>query len=119
MYKRQDQGDAEAQFNLANAYIKGLGVPEDPYQAFVWMVLAAEQGIPRAQSRLGLMFATGEGAVLDPVEAHKWLLIAAQAGDTTAQPNLKRSEILLGLAQIREAKRRAEAWVKVCERKLS
>lgn len=119
LHKASAQGDAEAQYNLANAYIKGLGVPEDLQQAFVWMVSAAEQGIPQAQSRLGLMFATGEGAVLDPVEAHKWLLIAAQAGDATAVPNLKRSEILLGLAQIREAKRRAEAWLKVGEGKLS
>ncbi len=46
-------------------------------------------------------------------------MIAAQAGDATAVPNLKRSEILLGLAQIREAKRRAEAWFKVSEGKLS
>lgn len=113
LHKAAAQGDAEAQYNLANAYIKGLGVPADLHQSFAWMVSAAEQGIPQAQSRLGLMFATGEGGVLDPVEAHKWLLIAAQAGDLTAKPNLKRSEILLGLAQIREAKRRVDAWLKV------
>ena len=36
-----DQGDADAQYNLALKYDNGLGVPQDYIQAHMWFNLAA------------------------------------------------------------------------------
>ena len=115
--KAAAQGDPEAQYNLGLAYIKGQGVVVDLGAAFRWMVLAAEQGLAPAQARLGLMYVTGDGVALDPVEAHKWLILASAAGDSAAMANYSRSEAQLGLMQIAEARRRADAWLNVSARK--
>lgn len=112
-----EKGDAEAQYNLGVAYIKGQGLSTDLGAAFQWMVLAAEQGLAPAQARLGLMYATGDGVAIDPIEAHKWLILAAGAGDSAATANYPRSEAQLGLMQIAEARRRANAWLSVSARK--
>ena len=39
-----DNGHTKAQFNLANKYLKGQGVPKDPSQAVLWFHRAAEGG---------------------------------------------------------------------------
>jgi len=44
-YRRAaEQGDAVAQYNLANMYVQGQGVPKDTIQAHYWYSLAAAQG---------------------------------------------------------------------------
>ena len=62
-----DQGDAMAQFNLANMYDNGQGVPRDAQQAAAWYRKVAEQGLPLAQSKLaalGVAEATPKGCAL-------------------------------------------------------
>ncbi|MFY8042981.1 MAG: tetratricopeptide repeat protein, partial [Rhodoferax sp.] len=113
------QGDPEAAYNLALAYIKGQGTSKDLSRAFHWMALAAERGVPQAQARLGLMYATGDGVALDAIEAHKWLALAAGAGDASAKLNFAHSEAQLGLMQLAEARRRLAAWLEVSARKQS
>ena len=110
LHKAAEQGDPEAQYNLAVVYSKGQGVSQDQERAFHWFAEAAERGVVSAQARLGLMYATGDAVALDPLEAHKWLIIAADGGDKAGRANFLRSEAGLGLMQITEAKRRAEAW---------
>jgi uncharacterized protein len=56
-----DQGDAEAQDNLGNAYVKGDGVPQDYAEALKWFRRAADQGSARAQFHLGIMYDAGHG----------------------------------------------------------
>src|SRR4051812_6086128 len=48
------QGKAEAQYNLGMLYLKGLGTPKDPEEAFRWLRLAADQGQAEAQFQVGL-----------------------------------------------------------------
>ena len=43
-----DQGDVDAQYNLALMYLNGQGVPQDFAEAARWYQLAAEQGFPKA-----------------------------------------------------------------------
>jgi TPR repeat protein len=105
-----DQGDPEAQYNLALAFAKGHGVVSDLRQSFAWMVRAADQGVVSAQSKVAIMYATGEGVAQDPVEAHKWLLLASQAGDAAAQTNLLKSQNVLSLGQLAESQRRSDMW---------
>ena len=49
MLKAADQGDEEAQFNLAHLYLNGLGVYQDFNEAFNWFLKAAQQDHNEAQ----------------------------------------------------------------------
>jgi TPR repeat protein len=108
--KAADQGDPEAQYNLAMMYLKGEGTERESGRAFEWLLKAAVQDVVQAQSRLGLMYATGEGVAVDPIEAHKWFIIASEKGDKASQTNRERSETLIGVAQLAEGRRRASEW---------
>ena len=50
--KAAEQGDADAQCDLAGAYRVGRGVPKDYVEALSWYRKAAEQGDSRAQEYL-------------------------------------------------------------------
>jgi len=36
-----EQGNSKAQYDLGTMYLKGVGVPQDMYKAYVWYTLAA------------------------------------------------------------------------------
>jgi cell division septation protein DedD len=75
-----DQGDADASFNLGQAYRLGKGVPLDLAQAQGWLNRAAQKGHVDAQATLGLlMFQNGNQA-----GAIRWLKPAAEAGEPRA-----------------------------------
>ncbi len=46
-------GDPEAQFHVGETYLRGQGVPEDPFEAVRWYRKSAEQGYADAQVTLG------------------------------------------------------------------
>ena len=76
-----DQGDADAQFNLGQAYKLGRGVPADLKAAQGWYQKAAEQGHEQAQANLGLiLFQNGSRTAAMP-----WIRKSAEAGDPRAQ----------------------------------
>ena len=76
--KGAEQGDADAQWFLAQMYEDGAdGVPQDQLQALDWYRKAAEQGEADAQWSLGRMYAGGAGVKKDLVEATKWYKLAA------------------------------------------
>ena len=53
LYRRKaDQGDADAQFNLAQCYDYGYGVPKDKAEAVHWYRKASEQGHGEAAEAL-------------------------------------------------------------------
>ena len=79
-----EQGDAETQFRLGQAYSFGRGVPQDSEEAAKWYRRAAEQGHSRAQFMLGDRYAHGAGVAFDYQEAVKWFRRAAEAGDVGA-----------------------------------
>lgn len=61
-------GDADAQFNLAQAYRMGRGVGADVKQAETWFRRAADQGHLRAADNLGLLlFQNGDRASAMPL----------------------------------------------------
>ena len=63
------KGDADAAFNLGQAYRLGRGVPADSSQAKKWFEAAANKGHVDAQVSLGLLlFDNGDRA-----EAMSWL----------------------------------------------
>lgn len=75
------RGDADAQFNLGQAYKLGRGVPADLSQAEAWYGRAAAQGHEQAEASYGLaLFANGKREQASP-----WLQRAAGRGDPRAQ----------------------------------
>ncbi|TFI56651.1 hypothetical protein E2493_19060 [Sphingomonas parva] len=76
-----DRGNADAQFNLGQAYRLGRGVPADLRTAQSWFEKAAQQGHAQAQANLGLILhQNGERQ-----RAMPWIRKAADAGDPRAQ----------------------------------
>jgi uncharacterized protein len=76
-----DAGDADAQFNLGQAYKLGKGVPVDIAKAQSWYRKAADQGHVQATANYGLiMFQNGDRAGAIP-----WLQKAADKGEARAQ----------------------------------
>lgn len=74
-------GDADAQFNLGQAYTLGRGVPVDIAMAESWFRKAALQGHFEAEAKLGLvLFDQGKRS-----EAAPWLDKAVKRGEPRAQ----------------------------------
>ena len=74
-------GDADAQFNLAQAYKLGRGVPLDLKLAQDWYQKAADQGHEQAQTNLGLiLFQNG-----DRKGAMPWIQKASDRNEPRAQ----------------------------------
>src|SRR4029079_4787639 len=75
-----EKGDADAAFNLGQAYRLGRGVPTNLAAAQTWFERAATKGHLDAQTTLGLMlFENG-----DRVAGLRWLKQAADKGEPRA-----------------------------------
>ncbi|HET7606549.1 MAG TPA: SPOR domain-containing protein [Sphingomicrobium sp.] len=75
-----ERGDADAEFNLGQAYRLGRGVPTNLSAAKTWFERAANQGHIDAETTLGLLlFQNG-----DQAEGLKWLKKAAAKGEPRA-----------------------------------
>jgi TPR repeat protein len=75
-----EAGDADASFNLGQAYRLGRGVLVDLGTAQTWLERAAQKDHPDAQTTLGLLlFQNGNQA-----EGLRWLKISAERGDARA-----------------------------------
>ena len=78
-------GDADAQFNLGQAYKLGRGVPVDPQMAESWFGKAARQGHPEAEANYALaLYQVGRRA-----DALPWLAKATARDEP-------RTELVLG-----------------------
>jgi uncharacterized protein len=78
-------GDADAQFNMGQAYKLGRGVPTDLAQAEQWYAKAAKQGHPLAEDSYGLLlYQNGRGA-----DALPWLQKSVARDE-------RRAELVLG-----------------------
>jgi TPR repeat protein len=86
--KLAEEGDPQAQLQLAGFYRTGRGVPHDDQAAIRWYRAAAEKGLAEAQFELGKVYDTGTGGPRDPFEAVRWYRLAAQQGLGRAQYNL-------------------------------
>ena len=85
-----DSGDSVAQFNIANFYRNGWGVPQNFSEAFKWYRRAALLKYPPAQNSLGTMYKNGIGVTKNYSEAYKWYEESAKAGNIAAKFNLAR-----------------------------
>ena len=75
-----ENGDADAEFNLGQAYRLGRGVKIDLGSAQTWLERAASQGHVDAQATLGLLL-FGNG---NQTDGARWLKQAAEKGEARA-----------------------------------
>src|SRR4051812_16614260 len=76
-----EAGNADAQFNMGQAYKLGKGVTADPRQAQSWYLKAAQQGHEQAQVNIGLLlYNSGRRQ-----EALPWIRKAVELGNPYAR----------------------------------
>jgi TPR repeat protein len=80
-----EKGNAAAQVNMGNFYMKGLGVEQDYAAAMRWYRGAADQGERMAQTKVGILYYYGLGVEKDPAEAARWFQKSAEKGEIRAQ----------------------------------
>ena len=103
LYQAAKNGNASAQYQLAEAYFRGNGIGQDYQQARYWYQQAAEQNLVEAQYTLGMMYYQGAGTEKNYVQAEYWFTRAAENGDANARNHLK------AVAPQAETQRQAEA----------
>ena len=117
-----EQGEADAQFNLARlygsevngAYKKARAVPANDEEALKWYQRSAEQGHTQAQVKLAEMYADGADKGLHVqgfVLAYKWLSLAAAAGEPTAKELIQVYSTRMEPEQVAEAESLAQEWL--------
>lgn len=105
------QGNANAQFKLAQMYRLGEGIPQDNAEAAKWYGRAAKQGDSISQYNLGRFYAMGEGVPKDVVMAYMWFNLAAASGFESAVDNRYLVERQMSPAQISEAQSLSREWL--------
>ena len=83
--KAADKGNAEAEYNIADLYLNGLGVEEDLETSAEWLKKSAEKDYPEAQNMLAVMYYGGVGVPQDYEKAAKWAKRAATYDMVDAQ----------------------------------
>ena len=84
-----NNGNANAQYNLAMMYYKGEGTQKNKILAFIWFNTASKEGNKLAQNKLGTMYANGEVVgTKDKLKATKEYLKSALQNYDIAQLNL-------------------------------
>ncbi len=82
LLQKAENGDAEAQFDVAYYYCDGLsiiGTADDEVEAWKWYLKAAENGHPRAQYKVGEAYNDARlGQSYDYTKAEYWLLKAVE-----------------------------------------
>jgi TPR repeat protein len=80
-----DEGDSQAQFELAWLYTTGLGTEKNLERAAFYFNKAAESGHAESQHKLGQLFLYGQGVTQSYSEALRWFTAAAEQGQGEAQ----------------------------------
>lgn len=113
--ERAENGDPEAQFNLAKNYEAGrAGLKKDYAEARRWYLQAAEQGDPFAQASLALLYRFGKGVPRDYVQSYMWFYLAASRLTGPDQDSILELRDATGARmtpeQIAEAVRLSREW---------
>ncbi len=83
-----EHGEANAQFQVARACLRGEGMPKDVNKAYILMKAAADQGHADAMGGLGYFYSVGEVVSKDEKLAAEWFRKGAVKGSAKAQLNL-------------------------------
>ena len=114
--KAADQGDADAQNALGEAYKHGRGVPQDDAQAVALWRKAADQGNASAQNNLGEAFAKGQGVPQDYVRAHMWFSLAVSGAPALDRDKIVKNRRCCGQDDARAERRGAADGARMATR---
>jgi len=112
--QKAEQGDGDAQEDLARAYYTGTGVAQDYTQAAQWFRKAADQGRAAAQLHLGVQYDLGRGVPQDAKQGYAWIRKAADQGLDDAQDRLA-VHYALGRGVLQDVKQAVEWFRKASE----
>lgn len=105
-----EDGNPEAQVNIAFMYYCGMHVEKDASEAAKWYRKAAERNNVTAQFSLGTLYENGEGVNRDLEEAYFWYNLAEKKNDKDAQRLRRELELRLSADQISRVKGRLATW---------
>jgi TPR repeat protein len=112
-----EKGDAEAEYNVAECYLKGEGgVKQDERKAAEWYEKAANQGYVDAERAMGFVYRGGGGKAMNKVLSYMWFDLASKNGDEGAAE--LRNDVAWSMTQteIDEARKREREWKPVKEK---
>jgi hypothetical protein len=96
LLKKAEMGDAVAQFNIADCFFYGKGVPADKAQGIKWLTKAADSGDAISQFNLGVVYLQGLGVEKDVTKGTALLQKASAQGNEMA------NKLLAALSQTRK-----------------
>lgn len=105
------QEDAEAQYMIAEAYLKGEGVHQDEKEAAEWYYKSAMQNYTPAQFAMGFVYRGGNGIPIDKVLSYMWFDLAAKNGDDRAAALRDNVASSMTQTEIDEAQQKSDEWV--------
>jgi TPR repeat protein len=108
---RAEQGDAQAQYELASRYEKGEGIKKNIDEALKWYRKAAENGHAGAQVDLGWFYQKGQFVEKNIKQAIALYTKAANRGNPQAQLNL--AVLYDGGVEVPEDNKSAVKWYKL------
>jgi TPR repeat protein len=106
------KGHADAQYKMGFMYEEGRGVPLDLVQGTNWYRKAAKQGHAVAQRSLGLKYVHGTGVGRNYIFAHMLFNLSGASGDKFAREMLRDVARRMTKAQITDAQKLAQKWLK-------
>lgn len=96
LFRRAENGDNDACFNLGERFFYGRSVRQDYSKAVKWYTLAADRGDCSSQKKLADCFYLGQGIERNIAMAAKYYEMAAEQGDYDSQKALVRCYITGG-----------------------
>ena len=108
--EKANGGDANAEFELANAFFQGKDIPKDETKGLALLDRAARSGHAQAQFQMAER-AYGDGNNPDNyVEAYVWFAVAQRSGAAEADAKVTELESRMTPDQLSEARKRLESW---------
>jgi len=104
-------GDAEAQLDLANFFLKHRDVPENEQLGLSYLEKAANQCLPRAQFLMGEHIAE-KGASADYAKVYMWYTLAKRGGDKHSNKPLKQLTSKMTPEQLQQGQALVDSWRK-------
>ena len=78
---RAEGGDASAQYELGECYLKGDGIKKNGKNAIKWLTLAADNGVAKACYDLGYIYYFGIDTKKNPQKSYEWAKKGADLGN--------------------------------------
>ena len=107
-----DDGNHGAQYYLGEMYRQGNGVQINLQEALKWYSLSSETNNAAPQYRLGNIYESGQAGSEDLKAAYMWYALASINGHGAGKQSMERVAERMSAAEIAEAKKMVDEWVK-------